>query len=80
MILPDINLNYLDFPKGKTHEAVTLNEDGSYTVFIDAKLSQEERAKKYLHALTHIIGEDFGKENVQEIEKEAHKKDRTSRQ
>ena len=54
-------------------EAVTENEDGSYTIFINDNLSKDFKEKSYLHALQHIYGNDFenGK-NVQQIESIAH--------
>ena len=48
------------------------NEDGSYTILINAKLSDQGQLLAYEHALRHIINEDFEKENVQEIEADAH--------
>lgn len=48
------------------------NEDGSYTIFINARLNREQQIKSYYHAMKHITGEDFEKENVQEIETLAH--------
>lgn len=53
-------------------EAVTVNEDGTYSVFLDPQLSPEARKKRYEHALEHIKSLDFEKENVQEIEVQAH--------
>lgn len=57
---------------GKFKEAVSCNEDGSYTILIRDDLPREEQLKAYAHALRHITGNDFEKENVQEIEKAAH--------
>lgn len=48
------------------------NEDGSYTILINAKLSDRGQVLAYKHALKHIVNEDFEKENVQEIERHAH--------
>lgn len=61
-------------------ETVTKNEDDSYTIFINAKLSLEEQQEKFLHALKHISGNDFYKKNTDEIEYHAHtdKADRES--
>lgn len=54
------------------NEAVTENEDGSYTIFINERLCEEKRLKSFRHALNHITNFDFEKEDVQEIEYEAH--------
>lgn len=49
------------------------NEDDSYSVFLNAKISYENRIKTYLHELNHIKGDDFNKDEVQEIETDSHK-------
>lgn len=54
------------------NEVVTENEDGSYTVFINTRLNYEQQMKAYLHAMKHITGDDFQKDDVQEIECSAH--------
>lgn len=56
-----------------TNEAVTENEDGSYTIFINDNLCEAKKQNKIQHALKHIYGDDFRKSNVQEIECDAHK-------
>ena len=67
----DINVVLIDFPvKGK--EMVVPNEDGSYTVLINAKLSHEMRIAAYNHAMKHIENDDFSKADVQQIEVDAH--------
>lgn len=68
----DYQVRLIQFPPGRVKEAVTENEDGSYTIFIEQALSHEEQCKKFVHALKHILGDDFSKENVQEIEAAAH--------
>lgn len=54
------------------NEVVTENEDGSYTIFINSRLNYEQQMKAYLHAMKHITGDDFQKNNVQSIEYLAH--------
>lgn len=66
-----INIELKDFPV-PGREMVILNEDGSYTVFLNSRLNWESQMDGYVHAMKHILGEDFEKINVQEIEKEAH--------
>ena len=70
MIL-DINCQIIDFPNSG-NEMVIPNEDGSYTILINAKLSRAARIKAYKHALRHIEADDFSKDSVQEIEFIAH--------
>lgn len=52
--------------------SVCLNEDDSYTVFIDAGLSAEKQKEVFEHEIRHITRNDFDKTNVQEIEVVAH--------
>lgn len=71
MMAHDINVVLIDFPvSGK--EMVVPNEDGSYTVLINAKLSYEMRIAAYDHAMKHINSDDFSKTDVQQIEADAH--------
>ena len=71
MMTPDVNVVLMDFPvKGK--EMVIPNEDGSYTILINAKLSHEMRIAAYDHAMKHIENDDFSKADIQQIEAEAH--------
>lgn len=72
MVIPTINCQVINFPcKGK--EMVIPNEDGSYTILLNAKLSHDGMLKAYTHAMNHIVNGDFEKTNVQEIENEAHR-------
>ena len=71
MMTPDVNVVLLDFPNsGK--EMVVPNEDGSYTILINARLSYATQLKAYEHALSHINEDDFSKPDVQTIEAIAH--------
>lgn len=70
---PDVNVHLLDFPNyGK--EMVVKNEDDTYTILINAKLSHDAQIAAYEHAIRHITQNDFDKETecVQEIEAAAH--------
>ena len=60
-----------DLPEG-IHEAVTPCL-GGFTVYIDNRLTYEDRTKAYKHAMYHILNDDFEKDNVQMIEVEAHR-------
>ena len=55
-----------------TSEAITENEDCTYTIFINQNLSEAKRLKAIQHALEHIKENDFEKNNVQEIEFDRH--------
>lgn len=67
----DINVQLMDMDT-KIPEQLIKNNDDSYTIFLNARLSQESRLKSYHHALKHILDNDFNKDNVQEIEETAH--------
>lgn len=67
----DIFLYLYPLPEG-VNETVT-ECYGGYNVVIDPRQSQEGMKRSYRHALHHIRY-DFGKDNVQLIETEAHKK------
>lgn len=59
-----------DLPEG-IHEAVTPCL-GGFTVYIDNRLTYEDRIKAYKHAMYHILNDDFDRNDVQQIEAEAH--------
>jgi len=69
--LEDINVQLLNMDT-MIPEHLVKNADDTYTIFLNARLSQENRLKSYWHALQHIQDEDFLKEDVQRIEKKAH--------
>ena len=71
-ILIDYQVRLINFPPGKVREAVTENEDGSYTICIEENLSQSERQREFLHAMRHIAGDDFSNNDIQLIEYDAH--------
>lgn len=60
---------------GMVKEAVTENEDGSYTIFVNEILSPLDKIRAVAHAKKHINKNHFEAYNVQEIEKDAHKED-----
>lgn len=70
----DIFTHLVDMPDGfKGH--CNPNPDGSYSIFINAKLSFEMQREVYLHELGHILKNDFSKPSVDDIEYYAHKED-----
>lgn len=68
---PVVNVYIIDFPNSQK-EMVVENEDGSYTILLNAKLSNEQQLKSYEHAMKHIKNDDFSKTDVQSIENSAH--------
>ena len=69
----DINTQLIDMDV-LVSEQISKNSDGSYTIFINARLSHERQIEAYAHALRHIQENDLAKENADQIEVEAHKK------
>lgn len=68
---PVVNVILWNFPNNG-REMVVPNEDGSYTILINSKLSDEGRFRAYEHAMKHITDNDFEKDDVQIIEANAH--------
>ena len=62
---------YIMYLPRHVNEIITPCLDG-YTVYIDAKLSQEGQREALDHALWHVRNHDFEREDVQEIEYFAH--------
>ncbi len=71
-MIPEYNVVMKDLPCGK--EVVTENEDGSYTILINARLSYDKQQDAYQHALNHIKHDHFERKYVQTIEMSAHRK------
>lgn len=63
-----IHIYLVDLPC-KVHEMVTPCLDG-YTIYLNARLSDQGRMEAYSHALNHILNNDFEKDDVQIIESE----------
>lgn len=66
----DIFVYLVDLPP-KVAEMITPCENG-FTVYLNSRLSYQDRVKAYMHALKHVERNDWNKDNVQMIEKEAH--------
>lgn len=69
--MDDIYVYVVDMPT--TAAEMIMPCTGGYTIYLNAKLSQEERVRAYRHALKHVERNDWEKEDVQQIESEAHK-------
>ena len=70
--MENISVHIIDFKSAGIDEQVILNQDGSYTILIDARASYEAQAAAYEHAMSHIRNGDFQKNDVQQIEAAAH--------
>ena len=53
-------------------EHLVKNDDDTYTIFVNARLSRDSQLKYYYHALQHIKDNDFEKADTGEIEIHAH--------
>ena len=56
------------------NEAILPCADG-FTIYINDKLDQAHRVEALSHAIKHINREDFGKDDFQQIEDDALRKD-----
>jgi hypothetical protein len=68
--MDDIYVYIVDMPTTAAELVMPCN--GGYTIYLNARLSYQDRVKAYLHALGHVERNDFEKEDVQKIEMEAH--------
>ncbi len=69
---PDVNVLLFDFKRQRGREMVVKNEDGSFTILINSRLSHRGQLEAYHHAMSHIENNDFEKTDVQTIETAAH--------
>ena len=72
---PDVNVVVIDSKTPKGREMVSINEDGNYTILINARLPYEGQVKAYEHAMKHINNNNFQENDVQKIEYAAHQLD-----
>ena len=71
--MDDIFVHCVDFKNG-IPAASTSNDDGSYSIFLNSRLSREAQADAYKHEIRHIRQLDFEKygDNVDVLEYYAH--------
>ncbi len=64
----DLNIQHVNMPC-KIKAAVTANEDGSYTIFLNTRHSYETLRSAAVHELEHIKNGDlFSEKTADEIE------------
>lgn len=66
-----INCVMRDLPP-KIRSFARENEDGSYTVVLNSRLSAETVTEAYQHEVDHINGDDFDGGDTDKIEKARH--------
>lgn len=72
--MKDVFVHEMDLPT--TIEGFTrLNEDGSYTIVLNARSAHSRRIRTYDHEVRHIVRNDFDRDDVQEVEVENHAQD-----
>lgn len=54
----DVHIYYIDMPCSVTSNIVE-NNDGSYTIYINSRLSYERQLEGYLHELRHLDNNHF---------------------
>ena len=70
----NVYVHIIDFKSTTAKETVTCNDDGSYSIFINARLNQEQQNNAYIHALKHIVRLDFeSNTSVDILEAYAHR-------
>ncbi len=48
------------------------NEDGSYTIIINSKISYEQQLEAYRHELRHIAHDDYRCDDIDWVELKTH--------
>ena len=70
----DVYIYYVDMPYSISSNVVD-NGDGSYTLYLNSRLSYEKNLEGYLHEMKHINNNDFNSfEDIQKIEFRTHKR------
>lgn len=67
----DYFVRVIDFPKGVNRIGfVLLNEDGTYSVYINARASEAQKRKAMWHEINHMARDDMhGSKDIRTIEK-----------
>lgn len=59
----------VDFPNCKCNGAVALNDDGTYSIYINAKASDAQKKKAMRHEYCHMANDDmYGDKDIRKIE------------
>ncbi len=65
----DFFVHILPFPVDSIGGAVTPNDDGTFSIYINSRVSEERQRKAYRHELGHIVNGDFWNDlPIEEIE------------
>lgn len=66
-----VNTIMLDMEYG-IYEEIHKNKDDSFSIFLNSRYNSETLRDAYLHAVDHILRDDWENDDVQIIEAEAH--------
>lgn len=66
----DYFVRVVDFPKGVNRIGfVLLNDDGTYSVYINARASEAQKRKAMRHEYRHMAEDDmYGEKDIRKIE------------
>ncbi len=68
----DYFINFVDFPVCSCGGVILLNEDGTYTILLNSRLSRQQNRDSLIHELNHIKNGDFYRDTpIKQIEAEA---------
>lgn len=68
----DYFIIFVDFPVCSCGGVILLNEDGTYTILLNSRLSRQQNKDSLIHELNHIKNGDFYREiPIKQIEAEA---------
>lgn len=68
----DYFIKLVDFPTCACGGAITPNDDGTFTILINARLSREQNMDSCKHELNHIANGDFWRAaDITDIERDA---------
>ena len=66
----DYFVRLVNFPKGVNRVGfVLLNEDGTYSVYINARASEAQKKKAMRHEYAHMANDDlYGEKDIRDVE------------
>ena len=68
----DYFIKFVDFPGCSCGGVILLNEDGTYTILLNSRLSRQQNKDSLIHELNHIKNGDFYRDiPIKQIEAEA---------
>lgn len=53
------NIQVIDFKNTIVRATHSLNDDGSYTIFINSRFTKEQQEASFWHEINHIVNNDI---------------------